>query len=1087
MLTDQKIRQWAGEAAFRRGCEYFRTRRVKRIMHRGDGPFYADVRGTHLYHVEVSLDAAGELAAESCDCPAFDSGCGICKHIVAVLKTIQQDWREYFPAAQPQPPPRRRETSGQQEISPAARLLLSAFADGGAVPAERRAIRLLPVLYYRLDHYPRPHYDSWLEFSVGEERLYVMKDIPAFLAALQSGATLEYGKNFSLRPQEAIFEGLSGKVLALLQRVYAEEAERSTWYYSSDSPVFRDKRRMRLTQTLLREFLQLYEGSALTVAAGNEPAAAMPVTAGRPPLHLRVNMAGEAVQLELDLQQDSLIELVAPMEYVCHRGTIYKTDEGFRRLLAPVLACFDANRSDRLLLPPELLPEFATRVLPRLETADGVEIGEAVRSRLHREPLEKCVYLDRDGEAIRARVELHYGELVLNPLQPGPAEPPAGKWLLRDERAERELWQWFSDRGFTDGAGQWLLADEPAVYEFLRTGLAELDKLAVVYYADDFRSLRVRSSIRVRAGVRLSADTDWLELSLDCEEASPGELFELVAAYRLKKKYHRLADGGFLSLDSPEFETVATLLEQLDLTAADLEKPAIALPKAQALYLDSLTKSDETLYLDRSPEFRRMVRELREPQETDVALPAGIRGVLRGYQEIGYRWLKSLARYGLGGILADDMGLGKTLQVLAFLLSEREKPGPSLVVAPTSLVFNWQEEAARFTPDLRVLVIAGQAPDRQALLAEAAQTDLLVTSYGMLKRDVALYASLRLKYCFLDEAQNVKNPQTLNAKTVRKIEAGVCFALTGTPIENSLTELWSVFDFILPGYLRNHADFVRRFETPIVKNADAAAQRELSRHIRPFVLRRMKRTVLRELPEKIESKVTTPMTPEQIRLYTAWLLKTRREFEQEVDARGFDQSRIKILALLTRLRQICCHPSLFIEDYRGGSGKLSALADLIQTARDGGHRALIFSQFTGMLELIQPTLAEAGVRWHYLDGATPASERIHRVNAFNGGDRDVFLISLKAGGTGLNLTGADMVVHCDPWWNPAVEDQATDRAYRIGQQNVVQVFKLVAQGTIEEKIHALQAKKRELIDTLIQPGETFLNKLTEPEIRELFR
>ena len=1087
MLTDQKIRQWAGEAAFRRGCEYFRTRRVKRIMHRGDGPFYADVRGTHLYHVEVSLDAAGELTAESCDCPAFDSGCGICKHIVAVLKTIQQDWREYFPAAQPQPPPRRRETSGQQEISPAARLLLSAFADGGAVSAERRAIRLLPVLYYRLDHYPRPHYDSWLEFSVGEERLYVMKDIPAFLAALQSGATLEYGKNFSLRPQEAIFEGLSGKVLALLQQVYAEEAERSTWYYSSDSPVFRDKRRMRLTQTLLREFLQLYEGSALTVAAGNEPAAAMPVTAGRPPLHLRVNMAGEAVQLELDLQQDSLIELVAPMEYVCHRGTIYKTDEGFRRLLAPVLACFAANRSDRLLLPPELLPEFATRVLPRLETADGVEIGEAVRSRLHREPLEKCVYLDRDGEAIRARVELHYGELVLNPLQPGPAEPPAGKWLLRDERAERELWQWFSDRGFTDGAGQWLLADEPAVYEFLRTGLAELDKLAVVYYADDFRSLRVRSSIRVRAGVRLSADTDWLELSLDCEAASPGELFELVAAYRLKKKYHRLADGGFLSLDSPEFETVATLLEQLDLTAADLEKPAIALPKAQALYLDSLTKSDETLYLDRSPEFRRMVRELREPQETEVALPAGIRGSLRGYQETGYRWLKSLARYGLGGILADDMGLGKTLQVLAFLLSEREKPGPSLVVAPTSLVFNWQEEAARFTPDLRVLVIAGQAPDRQALLAEAAQTDLLVTSYGMLKRDVALYASLRLKYCFLDEAQNVKNPQTLNAKTVRKIEAGVCFALTGTPIENSLTELWSVFDFILPGYLRNHADFVRRFETPIVKNADAAAQRELSRHIRPFVLRRMKRTVLRELPEKIESKVTTPMTPEQIRLYTAWLQKTRREFEQEVDARGFDQSRIKILALLTRLRQICCHPSLFIEDYRGGSGKLSALADLIQTARDGGHRALIFSQFTGMLELIQPTLAEAGVRWHYLDGATPASERIHRVNAFNGGDRDVFLISLKAGGTGLNLTGADMVVHCDPWWNPAVEDQATDRAYRIGQQNVVQVFKLVAQGTIEEKIHALQAKKRELIDTLIQPGETFLNKLTEPEIRELFR
>jgi SNF2 family DNA or RNA helicase len=432
------------------------------------------------------------------------------------------------------------------------------------------------------------------------------------------------------------------------------------------------------------------------------------------------------------------------------------------------------------------------------------------------------------------------------------------------------------------------------------------------------------------------------------------------------------------------------------------------------------------------------------------------------------------------------MGLGKTLQVLAFLLSCKGDPRPSLVVAPTSLVYNWQEEAARFTPDLRVLVVAGQPGERQAALNDPEPVDVIITSYGLLKRDIELYEQMNLKYCFLDEAQNVKNPQTLNAQAVKRIQADACFALTGTPIENSLTELWSIFDFILPGYFRSHASYVKRFEAPIAKQADSKALQELGRQIRPFVLRRMKQTVLKELPEKIESRLTAPMTPEQARIYAAWLLKARQEFEQEVDEHGFDKSRIKILAILTRLRQLCCHPSLFIENYTGGSGKMELLVDVVRDAVAANHRLLIFSQFTGLLALIKPMLDSLQVSWHYLDGSTSSQERMHLVNSFNRGDKDVFLISLKAGGAGLNLTGADMVVHCDPWWNPAVEDQATDRAYRIGQKNVVQVFKLVAKGTIEEKILMMQEHKRALIDSLIQPGESFIGKMTEAEIRDLF-
>jgi len=363
------------------------------------------------------------------------------------------------------------------------------------------------------------------------------------------------------------------------------------------------------------------------------------------------------------------------------------------------------------------------------------------------------------------------------------------------------------------------------------------------------------------------------------------------------------------------------------------------------------------------------------------------------------------------------MGLGKTLQVITFVKSENQggnqgEKRPSLVVAPTSLVYNWQEEVRKFAPDLAVTVISGMQAGRREKFAEIENADIVVTSYGMIKRAIELYQAYMFKYCFLDEAQHIKNPNTQNARVVKQIKAGGYFALTGTPVENALTELRSVFDFIMPGYLHSHKKFSGRFETPIVKNGDEQALKELGRHIKPFILRRMKKEVLKELPEKIEM-----------------------------------------------------------------------LLELLEDVLEGGHRVLVFSQFTSILALVKNELEKRKKKYHYLDGSTPAEERLHLVNSFNGGENDIFLISLKAGGTGLNLTGADMVVHFDPWWNPAVEDQATDRAYRIGQKNTVQVFKLITKDTIEEKIFELQLKKKELIDAVIKPGENFLTKMTEEEIR----
>lgn len=449
--------------------------------------------------------------------------------------------------------------------------------------------------------------------------------------------------------------------------------------------------------------------------------------------------------------------------------------------------------------------------------------------------------------------------------------------------------------------------------------------------------------------------------------------------------------------------------------------------------------------------------------------------------------MKTLAMYGLGGILADDMGLGKTIQAIAFIISEKKRvQAPSLVVAPTSVIYNWQDEAKKFAPDLKVVVVSGTPKEREMLLKEAKKADLVITSYALIRRDAELYADFNFGYCFLDEAQHIKNPNSLGAKAVKTIKAAGYFALTGTPLENSLTELWSIFDFVMHGYLLSRQKFMKKYERPIVKNQDEKALKELQKQIAPFILRRMKRDVLQELPPKIESKVITDLTREQKKIYLTYLQKAKGEIEETIATIGFEKSQIKILSALTRLRQICCHPATFLENYKGDSGKLMYLKEIMKNAVESGHRILLFSQFTGMLEIIRNQLDNEQIEYFYLDGSTKTEERGRMVRAFNGGEGDAFLISLKAGGTGLNLTGADMVIHYDPWWNPAVEEQATDRAYRIGQKNSVQVIKLITKGTIEEKIYELQQKKKAMINSVIKPGKTMLSKMTEQEVRELF-
>ena len=1085
MLTEKQIAALAAyPGAYHKGCVYHRESRVLQLgFIARERRFVARVKGSRTYTVAADFDAQRELVDYSCNCPAFDQlSHGACKHIIAVLKAIQAQGDSDHNVVDR---PRRNDPAVQKLL---AHFLAPVTADGAAINTlSSEPISLLPVYDYQYYHQRKMHY---LSFQIGQNRTYVVRDIPKLLAAWEEKSDLTFGKSFTLRPQEMRFDAKSQQLFDLLVSVHTEELQRQSWdHYHSPIGAFPDPRHLRLTNTTLVRFFSLMADTPFTAMINGNTLTDIRIRSERPPVRLKLTRTNGGIQMELLLKNDILHGLDVDYHYLFHQQSIFHPDSEFSRHIAPLLQYFGQQGRPVVSLAESSASDFFAAMLPSLEKIATIETAANFYQGFHKEPLAISVYLDKTNDSISARIEFAYGDIIIKPTDPNPAAPAElpGRLLLRDSVAETRLLALFSQHGFTPQPAGLMLTDEDQLFDFLQSGLPELKKLAEVYYSDEFRNIRVRPPGRISAGVRLNQESNLLELSLHYEDIPFAEMLDLLESYRQKKKYHRLSDGGFITLDSAEFRTAAQLIDQLELSAADLGKASIELPQYRAMYLDSLAREAEDFHIERSLPFKRLVQDIKEPQDLEFPIPVGIHGQLREYQKVGYKWLMSLVSYGFGGILADDMGLGKTLQILTLLLAEKTAGGaPSLVISPTSLVYNWQEEADKFAPTLKTVIVSGNQKERREQLQNLANADLIITSYGLLKRDIQAYEHQHFRYCILDEAQHVKNPHTLNAKTVKHVRADARFALTGTPIENTLTELWSLFDFVLPGYLHSHKTFTQRFELPIVKNGDNDAMQELRRHVSPFILRRLKKTVLKELPEKTETKLSSEMVPEQAKLYLAWLLQAKKEFESEILARGFEKSQIKILALLTRLRQICCHPALFIDNYSSGSGKLNLLLEIIEDALSGNHRILIFSQFTEMLRLIRQELDSRQLPYHYLDGGTKSRDRLDLVNNFNAGEKSIFLLSLKAGGTGLNLTGADVVIHYDPWWNPAVEDQASDRAYRIGQQNPVQVYKLITKNTLEEKIYELQQKKREMIDAVIQPGENFLSKLNEQEMRQLF-
>ena len=696
-----------------------------------------------------------------------------------------------------------------------------------------------------------------------------------------------------------------------------------------------------------------------------------------------------------------------------------------------------------------------------------------------------------DEEDIEGDIEFHYKTFSFNPYGRLSYEATEKlEHIARDTVRESRMNSILKAYNFRTHNGKIYLKDEEDIYNFLKTGLNDLMDLGEVHVTDKLKGMNIVKSPVGAIGLRIQ--NNMLHVALDQVNMPIEEVQSILEAYKMKSKYYRLRSGSFIDMGDRSIGDFANIIEGLGMKATDLIDGEATLPKYRALYLDQILKQSEDIEVERDKYFKQIIRDVKSVEDADYEVAKTVRANLRSYQKTGYRWLRTMANYGFGGILADDMGLGKTLQVVTLIASEKAEAvetvemKPSLVVCPTSLTLNWESEIAKFAPDLKTLVLMGSVDERKALMDEAMNYDVVITSYELLKRDIENYDELEFRFCIADEAQYIKNANTLNAKALKMIKSEVQFALTGTPIENSLAELWSIFDFIMPGYLFTYTHFKRDFETPIVKSQDEVTTARLKKMIAPFIMRRLKKDVLKELPDKTETVIYNTMEDMQRKLYTAHLAEAKQEIEQELKTRGAGRSHIKMLALLTRLRQLCCHPALYLQDYNEGSGKLAQCMELVRDSVEAGHKILIFSQFTSMLDLIGKSLSQEGMDYFMLTGATKAEERIRLVNEFNNSEIPIFLISLKAGGTGLNLTGADVVIHYDPWWNLSSQNQATDRAYRIGQKNNVQVFQMITKDSIEEKIKELQDKKIGLTESVLQEGEAFISQMSEEEIKELF-
>ncbi|TMV50058.1 helicase SNF [Paenibacillus mesophilus] len=1060
-LTQRVIKLLCGETVYNEGAACYESGKVAVTHYDQDALFYeAVVRDNGSHKVFVEMDRNGDVAEADCTCPVYRETASYCKHIAALMI----------------------HTEFAHEDLHLANSIMGLFSDKPQRPSGTRSMfdtraPLQAEFICRVYPYGNWKYMFGIEMKVGSKKTYVVPHLRLFLERIERGQAFAFSKHFTYVPELHRFREQDDAVIRQLIQVVRNEnlyREASSGYsalanrMSGDRmigiPPFSWESLLPALASAPSVQLEYSEGLFDGIRIADEPL----------PLHFEFDQA-ETDGYRLDVRGLDNIMVLESYEIVVSEGKLLKVPADRCNRLQELKQMLERSGRNRIHIPQEQMEPFMEKVVPGLMKLGTVRIAQSVSDRIVHIPLKAKLYLDRVKDRLLAALEFQYGDIVLNPLEGNGRRGGSERIIMRDGDKERRILELMERSSFAKTESGYFMEDEDDEYEFLYHIVPELEKLLQVYATSAVKARIYVKHSPPNITVDVDERTDWLEIRFDIEGIPESEIRKVLQTLEEKRNYYRLPNGALLPLESAEFQEIVRVMNELGIRTMEVKGTEFYLPVVRGVRMLDTERQWHAVKLGKS--FRRLLEHMRNPDHLDFPVPDSLVPVLRDYQKYGFQWMKTMALYRFGGILADDMGLGKTVQSIAFIVSVlpeiRESGMPAVIVAPASLVYNWRNELDKFAPELRVVIADGDKTERSAAINHISQTDVLITSYPLLRRDIDLYAKHSFHTLFLDEAQMFKNYTTQTAQVVKRLNARQRFALTGTPVENTLGELWSIFDAVFPGLFPDRKAFN---EMP----RDVVAKR-----VRPFLLRRVKTDVLKELPEKIETTQASGLLPEQKKLYAAYLAKLRKEALKHLDEDTFHKNRIKILAGLTRLRQLCCHPALFVEGYAGSSAKFEQLLELVEECRNAGRRVLVFSQFTGMLGLISRELGRQEVPYFYLDGQTPASERVELCNRFNEGERDLFLISLKAGGTGLNLTGADTVILYDLWWNPAVEQQAMDRAHRIGQKNVVQVIRLITEGTVEDKMYELQQRKKNLIEEVIQPGGESLSSLTEQELRDI--
>ena len=1046
---------------------------------------------TKVYQTRIFIKGS-QIYDYSCSCAEGNSFRGPCVHAKALQEAFaRQQKAEHTPPV---------------STSPEIRMMIREYTNREVArilgEEEREPVYLHPYLQIRRG-------EVLLEARIGREKRYIVKNLLEFAQAVHSGKRVEYGKGMAFEHVPSAFAPESRPFLDLLLEeadAYIRHYEEMRGHAGLPLPVMRA---LTLGSAARDRLFDLLEGKEVQTEDEKGAERVCRVERKDPRFPVEVEARGDGIAVTVP---SALTSFRGEQRlYVADGLHLFGCSELYTETMGVFLEqmeqggreCGSRKEKRELLVGSRDIPLFYARVLEGMEALGILQSPEIDWEKYRPEALKARFEFDSDSpDELRLRPTLSYGDFTFSPL----ADEHVPREICRDVPAEFYISRLITRYFFywEDESGELVIrGDEEALYQVLSEGMTQFQEVGEVWLSESVRHLRVLPPPEVSMGVSLGGG--WLDLKIETAGINPAELLQVLSEYRQKKKYYRMKNGEFLQLSGGGLQALDSLTADLGLTKSEFQAGEAKIPAYRAFYLDSLSGDGRMKLFQRDEAYGMMVRDLKTAQSVSYAVPAVLEKTLREYQKIGYTWMRTLARYHFGGILADDMGLGKTLQVIALLTafyqekteqkaagnegSGSELPLPSLIVCPASLVYNWGQEFARFSPGIRVLLIAGTAKERQEQLEEQMRMEasegaqVIITSYDLLKRDREAYLGRTFEYEIIDEAQVIKNAKTQGAKAVKEISANARFALTGTPVENRLSELWSIFDFLMPGFLYSYRKFRERYELPIVKNQDPEALTALRRMTGPFVLRRLKKDVLRELPTKEERIVYSAASGRQQKLYTASALKLK---EALAGGAWSGNGKLEVLSQLMRLRQICCDPALCFEDYTGESAKLETCVSLIASASAAGHKILLFSQFASMLERIRERLLQEGISSHLLVGATPKEERSRMVQAFASDEVPVFLISLKAGGTGLNLTAADIVIHYDPWWNVAAQNQATDRAYRIGQEKPVTVYKLILKDTIEENLLKLQNAKLALAAQVVSEGMVSLGDLSQNELMELF-